>query len=270
MTTFPAFVYMLWGLSGVLTLTFGALGTVTIHGYLVWVSVLYNLVGTLIVFKLGRPLIGLNFEQQRREATFRFAAMDLRAHAEAVALYRGEQHQNSTLQRLFTAVLDNWYAIILRQKLLLWFTGGYNQAAVLLPLIVALPNYFRKVFLLGGLMQSIKAFTSVQDSLSFLVNAYTQIAEWRAISQRLITFVNHLHDAETEIETADKVVFNQHTQNQILVKRLSIKTPRKEPLLNNINTTFIHGHHYLIKGESGLGKSYFCAYAGWHLAVCRR
>lgn len=256
-TTFPAFVYILWTLSGVLTFSLGPLGVVHIHGYLVWVGLFYNLLGTLITFKIGRPLVALNFEQQHREATFRFAAMDLRSHAEPVALYRGEHHQRSILQRLFGGVLQNWYFIILRQKLLLWFTGGYNQAAVVLPLVVALPNYFGKVFLLGGLMQSIRAFTSVQDSLSFLVNAYTQIAQWKAICQRLTTFVNHLYDVETKAEKEDQVIFRRHHENKLIAKGVNIKTPLNEQLLNHINEEFIHGQDYLIKGVSGIGKSTF-------------
>lgn len=256
-TTFPAFVYILWTLSGVLTIPLGPLGSLHIYGYLVWVGILYNLIGTLIAFKIGLPLVRLNFEQQRREATFRFAATDLRLHAEHVALYRGEKHQSSILHFLFGGVLENWYFIILRQKLLLWFTASYNQAAVLLPLAVALPNYFGRVFLLGGLIQSIKAFTSVQDSLSFLVNSYTQIAQWRAISGRLITFLNHLDDAEKNAKKKNGVTFTQHQTNSMVIKDLTINTPREVLLLQNINEEFKYGQAYLIKGVSGIGKSTF-------------
>lgn len=256
-TTFPAFVYILWTLSGVLTLHLGFLGTVHIHGYLVWVGLLYNLIGTLITFKIGRPLVNLNFEQQQREATFRFSAIDLRSHAEQVAMYRGEHHQKSILNFHFMRVLENWYAIILRQKLLLWFTGGFNQAAVLLPLLVALPNYFGKVFLLGGLMQSIRAFASVQESLAYLINAYTSIAEWRATCQRLTTFVNHLNEAEMKAERFDHIVMTKQSENDIAIKNLVIKTPNDHVLLGNIDEQFIHGNSYVIKGESGIGKSTF-------------
>ena len=115
-TTFLAFIYVLWQLSGQLTIPLGRFGTFHISGYLVWVGVIYALFGTLLAFKIGRPLVPLNFEQQRREATFRFAAVDVRAHAENVALYRCEAHQQTVLNRLFDRVLGNWYMIILRQK----------------------------------------------------------------------------------------------------------------------------------------------------------
>jgi putative ATP-binding cassette transporter len=254
-TTFLAFIYILWQLSGVITLHLGWAGTYHVPGYLVWVGVLYALIGTMLTIKLGRPLIALNFEQQRREATFRYAAVDLRTHAENVALYHGEAQQHNILGRLFNRVLENWYSIILRQKTLLWFTAGYNQLSVVLPLLVALPNYFDKVFLLGGLIQSLSAFGRVQDSLSFLINSYTQIAQWQAVGQRLTTFVNHMGDAEDKAERQNKLTISRQDIDSIVSKNVSVKTPRDEILLQDINEEFKHGMHYLIKGVSGIGKS---------------
>lgn len=255
--TFLAFIYVLWQLSGDLSIHFGRLGTLHIPGYLVWVGLLYAFIGTFFTFKIGKPLVALNFEQQRREATFRFAAVDVRTHAENVALYKGEVHQKSILDRLFGRVLENWYFIILRQKLLLWFTAGYNQASVVLPLVVALPNYFDKVFLLGGLIQSIQAFNRVQDSLSFIVNAYPRIAAWQAVAQRLTTFINHISDAEERAQKENAVTLTREPENKIAVADMMIKTPRDEILFKNINEAFMHGQNYLLKGVSGIGKSTF-------------
>lgn len=255
-TTFFAFIFVLWKLSGDFHLDlFGR--TWHIPGYLMWVSIIYCLIGTLLTFKIGRPLIMLNFEQQRREASFRYAAVDLRTHSENVALYRGEHHQRSILDNLLEKVLGNWYQIILRQKKLIWFTSGFNQIAVLLPLAVALPNYFEKVFLLGGLMQTLQAFGQVQDSLAYLVNSYSQIALWQAIGRRLTTFLNHLADVEDSAERADHLAFQRHVDNSIVANQVSIQTPEEKNLLLNIDQKFTHGQHYVIKGPSGIGKSTF-------------
>ncbi len=255
-TTFFAFIYILWKLSGVMHVHIGGY-ILYIPGYLLWVGVLYAVFGSWITIKIGRPLVPLNFEQQSREATFRYAAIDLRSHAEHVALYRGEQHQSSILNRLFGRVLDNWYFIIMRQKLLLWFTAGYNQISVLLPLVAALPNYFEKVFLLGGLMQSLQAFGRVQDSLSYIVNSYTQIATWQAITRRLTTFLNHMNDADKHAIEENQLIFSKHKENSIYIKNVTIKTPRGEVLLTDINEIMQYGRHYLIIGPSGIGKSTF-------------
>ena len=254
--TFFAFIYILWKLSG--SIHFSIKGhEFNIRGYLVWVSVIYAAIGTYLTFKIGRPLVSLNFEQQRREANFRFGAIDLRSHAENVALYRGEEHQKTILERIFSGVLDNWYAIILRQKLLLWFTAGYNQISVLVPLVVALPNYFNKVFKLGGLIQTLAAFQRIQDALSFIVNSYTMIAEWQAVMRRLLTFLNHMYEVERDAVVKNKFFYSKNSQNKITVSDLVVNTPQGDNLLKNLNEEFFHGQNYLIRGASGIGKSTF-------------
>ncbi len=255
--TIFAFIYILWELSGILTIPLGSLGTWHVPGYLVWVAILYASIGTVLTFKIGRPLVMLNFEQQRREANFRFAAIDLRSHAEHVALYRGEHHQKNILQRIFSGVLENWYAIILRQKLLLWFTSGYNQVSVILPLVVALPNYFRKVFKLGGLIQTLSAFTRIQEALSFIVNSYTTIAEWQAVMRRLLTFLQHVYEVEQDALKKNNFQYNTTQKNNIGTKDITIFTPNGEKLLDKISEEFVHGQHYWVKGNSGIGKSTF-------------
>ncbi|MHB1946550.1 MAG: ABC transporter ATP-binding protein/permease [Gammaproteobacteria bacterium] len=255
--TIAAFIYILWKLSGIITIPLGRFGELHVPGYMVWVSIIYASIGSYFTFKIGRPLIKLNFEQQHREANFRYGAVDLRTHSENVALYRGEDHQNGVLTRMLYSLLDNWYMIILRQKLLLWFTGTYNQVSVLVPLAVALPNYFNKVFELGGLMQSMAAFDRIQGALSFLVNSYTRIAEWRAITQRLITFLNHIDDIEKEVESRDHFSIKQLSQDKIVAQNIQIQTPEGNGLLKNITTEFLQGKSYWLSGHSGIGKSTF-------------
>lgn len=255
--TLFAFIYILWKLSGTFVIPLGSLGALHIPGYLAWIGVIYATIGTYITFKIGQPLVPLNFEQQRLEANFRFAAIDLRTHAEHVALYRGESQQKKILDRLVERFLQNWYMIILRQKLLLWFTAGYNQIAILVPLAAALPNYFGKIFKLGGLQQTLRAFGEVQDALSFFVNSFTIIAEFRAVNQRLITFLNHIYEVEKNVKLEGHFEFHFNNENKIITKNVSIFTPRGTRLLENINETFIHGQNYLIKGASGIGKSTF-------------
>ncbi|MDX1900728.1 MAG: ABC transporter ATP-binding protein/permease [Gammaproteobacteria bacterium] len=255
--TFFTFIYILWSLSGVLKIPLGHFGTIQIHGYLVWVVVIYTIIGTIITLKIGRPLTELNFQQQRKEANFRFAAIDLRVHAEHVALYRGEEQQRSSLLKMFMRVFDNWYQIILRQKKLLWFTAGFNQTSVMLPLLVVMPNYFSKVFRLGGFMQALRAFGLVQDSLAFIVNSYTTIAEWRAVVRRLTTFINHMNELGQDTTTRNHFKYHEISEDKIIAKHVNLKTPHGEIMLKDINEELIHGHHYWIRGDSGLGKSTF-------------
>jgi putative ATP-binding cassette transporter len=253
--TIVFFIFVLWGLSGTIDVSLGHFGVWHVPGYLVWVGILYSIIGTWVAFKIGYPLVSLNFEQQRREANFRFAAIDLRAHSENIALYRAEPDQNTALKGIFSGVLGNWYNIILRQKLLLWFTQSYNQIAVVLPLAVVFPRYFTKVIKLGGLIQALNAFGRLQDALAFFVNSYTIIAEWQAMMRRLITFLKHMYDVEEDAQAHNHFVFVKEEKNQIEVKNVSINTPKSEPLLSQVNISLEHGKNYIIKGESGIGKS---------------
>lgn len=257
-TTIFAFIYILWSLSGTLHLNLGVLGQYKISGYLVWVGVSYAIIGTLITFKIGRPLINLNFEQQKREAYFRVVATDLRMNAENIALYNGEMAEKNILNKKFNQVVDNYFAIILRQKLLLWFTAGYRQSSVILPLLVVLPNYLNKVFMLGGLMQAIKAFDNVQTELSFLILSYTSIAEWQAINQRLTSFLNHLNASATHAKAQQvKIITTQNSGNYLQTEDIKLFAPNNKLLLQNISITFDGGKKYLLTGKSGIGKTTF-------------
>ena len=56
----------------------------------------YALLGTVVTFGVfGKPLIGLNFQQLRREADFRFSLIRIRENAEAIAFYRGEARESA-------------------------------------------------------------------------------------------------------------------------------------------------------------------------------
>src|SRR6185437_1975005 len=99
----------------------------------------------------------------------------LRENAESVAFYRGEEREYGVFDRRFGRVVANWWDIIRRRKKLTWLTASYGQIAVFVPMIAAMPQYFAKSIQLGGVMQIISAFGSVQDSLSYIVSSYTDI-----------------------------------------------------------------------------------------------
>src|SRR5207253_5127059 len=88
----------------------------------------------------------------------------------------------------FLNVVNNWLAIMTRQKRLTFLTAGYNQASIIFPFIVVSPAYFAGHIQLGALTQTASAFNSVQTALSFFVDTYVRIAEWRAVIERLSGF----------------------------------------------------------------------------------
>src|SRR3977135_3532040 len=180
--TLISFVAILWGLSGTLTIPGSS---IRLPVYLVWASFLYALAGPCITAWIGRPLVRLNFDQQRYEADFRFNLVRFRENTEGVALYRGEADALPAFRARFSAGVKNWWGIMRQRKRLTAFTAGYAQAAIIFPFVVAAPRYFRGEIPLGGLVQTASAFGQVQDALSYIVSSYTELAEWRAVVERL-------------------------------------------------------------------------------------
>ena len=185
--TLVSFIGILWALSGPLTIPlYGR--TLTVPAYLVWAAILYALAGSALTHWIGRPLVRLNARQQRTEADFRFGLVRLRENAEEVALYGGEAMEHRGLSQRFAAIVENWWQLLRAQKRLTWFTAGYGQAASVFPILVAAPRYFSGAIQLGVLMQIVSAFSRVQDALSWFVDSYGSLAEWKASVDRLLTF----------------------------------------------------------------------------------
>jgi putative ATP-binding cassette transporter len=258
--TLVAFIGILWGLSGSLTIPIGA--GWTIPGYMVWAALLYATVGTWLTNLIGRPLVGLNFDQQRYEADFRFGLVRFRENAEGVALYRGEADELRSFRDRFAAVVDNWWGIMRRQKRLTWFTAGYGQAAVIFPFVVAGPRYFRGEIPLGGLMQIASAFGQVQDSLSFIITAYPDLAQWRSVVQRLVGFERALARMRADA-ASDGVRRSPGAGEALALDRVDLRLPGGRPLVESAALDFQPGDSALISGPSGVGKStLFRAIAG--------
>jgi vitamin B12/bleomycin/antimicrobial peptide transport system ATP-binding/permease protein len=258
--TLVAFIGILWGLSGSLTIPIGA--GWTIPGYMVWAALLYATVGTWLTNLIGRPLVGLNFDQQRYEADFRFGLVRFRENAEGVALYRGEADELRSFRDRFAAVVGNWWGIMRRQKRLTWFTAGYSQAAVIFPFVVAGPRYFRGEIPLGGLMQIASAFGQVQDSLSFIISAYPDLAQWRSVVQRLVGFERALARMRADA-ASDGVLRSPGAGEALALDRVDLRLPGGRPLVESATLDFQPGDSALISGPSGVGKStLFRAIAG--------
>jgi len=250
--TLISFVAILWGLSGTLTLPGSS---IRVPGYLVWVALLYALAGTWLTDWIGRPLVGLNFDQQRYEADFRFNLVRFRENAEGVALYHGEADELRTFRDRFDSIVRNWWGIMRQQKRLTWLTAGYGQAAVIFPLTVVAPRFFRGQILLGGLMQTAAAFGQVQDSLSFIVSSYTDIAAWRAVVERLAGFSRAIELAHTPAAPKAGIHHPDGNGGGLIVDRVELDLPGGQPLITNVSLSLGCGESALLSGPSGVGKS---------------
>ena len=251
--TLASFVTILWTLSGALTIPLGAL-SIEIPGYMVFAALIYAVGGTLFTRWIGNPLIRLNFDQQRYEADFRFSMVRLRENAENVAFYGGEAREFDTFKTRFGRIVGNWWGIIRRRKKLTWFTTSYSQLAIIFPFVVAAPRYFNKTIQLGGLMQISSAFNQVQDSLSFIITSYTEIAEYQSVVQRLSGFSERMQGIAAE-NSAPQPIEVERRGAGVEVDMLDLNLPDGQLLRPNISLAAGRGEALLITGASGLGKS---------------
>ena len=261
--TLVSFVVILWTLSAAAPLhLFGA--SFTIPGYLVWAALLYAAVGTTLTHLIGWPLVSLNFRQQRFEADFRFNLVRVRENSEQIALLGGEPAERERLLDRFGYVVGNFMQIMQRTKKLTFLTSGYTQISIVFPFIVISPAYFAGAVQLGGLMQTASAFTSVQTALSFFVNAYRSLAEWRAVIARLDGF-NIAAERARAAATAPQAiaVWTREGRDRVEIDDLLVRLPQGTPLVAAADIAIAAGERVLLTGPSGSGKStLFRAIAG--------
>ena len=253
--TLGSFILVLWSLSGPVTV----LG-VEIPGYMVWVALIYALLGTWLAHLIGRPLIALNFSQQRLEADFRYALVRLRENTEGIALYGGEADEKRGLTQRFSKLMLNWWDIMRATKRLTFFTAGYGQVASIFPIVVAAPAYFAGRLPLGGLIQTSSAFGQVQGALSWFVENYGKLTEWRATVERLTGFTQAVAKA-CEADSGPKA--SKGSAEGLAMRDVTLKLPDGRVLLSGAEMDVAPGEAVLINGPSGSGKStLFRAIAG--------
>jgi len=247
--TLGSFVGILWTLSG--GFAFSLQGSAyVIPGFMVWMAVLYSLAGSVITHYIGRPQIALNFQQQQVEADFRHRMVRVREYSESIALDRGEKVEQAQLELRFGRVLGNYLALIQAQKRLVWFTSFFGQAAVVFPFLVAAPRFFSGAIQLGELMQISSAFGQVQGALGWFVDSYSNLASWRATTDRLTSF-------DAALKSIAPVTQDGATPADMAVRAsdLQVALPTGAVLLAHTQLQAGAGDTVLLTGPSGSGKS---------------
>lgn len=179
-----AFTGILWGLSAPLTVA-----GIEVPRAMVFAVYVYVLIATWIAFRLGQPLIRLNFLNEKFTANFRYALMRLRENAENIAFYQGAQVERGTLLGRFFTLIGNAWALVFRNLKFSGFNLGVSQVAVVFPFILQAPRFFSGAIKLGDVMQTAQAFGQVQDS-SFFRESYDTFAQYRATLDRLTGFLD--------------------------------------------------------------------------------
>lgn len=251
LTSLGAFVIILWQLSGSLDIPLGDT-VLSVPGYMVFVTLLYSFIGTYFSHKVGKKLISLNYDQQRYEADFRFSMVRVRENSESIAFYGGETPEKQNFQDRFKMVIQNFWGLMKRTKLLNFYINGYSQLAIIVPILMIAPKYFEGNLQLGGLIQTISAFGRVQDALSYFVDAYASIAQYVAVIRRLGGFTQHMEEAD---RLQSSIRTERISGNSLVLQKLRVQLPDGKDLTQELSLAIPQGKNLLITGNSGCGKS---------------
>jgi putative ATP-binding cassette transporter len=239
------FTLILWQLSGPLTvLGFEIPRAMTLIAYV------YVILATVVAFRLGRPLIRLNFLNELLRASFRYALVRLRDNSESIAFHRGERVERATLGSRFSAVIANAWSIVFRTLKFNGFNLAVDQSSVVVTLIAQAPRYFAGQVTYGDIAQSSQAFDQVFNSLSFFRNAYDTFAGYRAVLIRL----TGLLDADAEARALPSVSLEEGGDG-VQVRDLTVRLPDGQVLVDDLDLSLASGASLFVTGPSGSGKT---------------
>ena len=156
---------------------------------MVYFLVGYALFGTLVTtLVFGRPLVGLNFRQLRREADFRFGLVRIREHAEPIAFSHGELDEAERVKGRFEAVFANWRRLIRTQFGLNLFQYAFSFLTLVLPSAIIASRVLSGELEVGRAVQAGGAFTAILAAMTVVVEHFEGLSRLSAGVDRLYGF----------------------------------------------------------------------------------
>ncbi len=236
---------------------------IIVPGLPFWVALIYSVVGTWITHLIGKPLIKLDFVQEKREADFRFTLARLREYGEQVSLLRGERAELARIGNRFNEVITNFFALVKANLKLSTFTSSYFQANVVVPYLIVAPAYFAGKLQLGQMTQTAQAFGRVEGAMTFFIARYTAIAAYKAVVDRLNTFDAAIDAARAAGRSHPRIDVEASEARDMTLERMSLGLPSGATIVQQATLAFRKGERALLTGPSGSGKStLFRAIAG--------
>jgi len=253
LATLVSFAGLLWSLSGDWPLRIGRT-ELRIPGLMMWVAFVYAGIATWITHRAGRRLVPINFDRLRFEADFRFTLVRFRESAAAVALSRGEAREQERALDGFSQIVRNWWELIRAQRNLALLTISIGQANVAIPLLLAAPGYFLGRLTLGSVAQTGIAYAQVSSALTWFVNAYQELAQWRASIERLFTLGDAIDDTQAQLARAGVAIVSTDDP-ELRLRELCLALPNGRVLLERASASIAPGDRVVVLGPSGAGQT---------------
>lgn len=252
--TTSALSFLLTILSSIITLFSFTAILYSISTALVVTLIVYSVFGTVATIWFGKRLIGLNFNQLRKEADFRYSLVHVRKNTESIAFYQGEEKEANEIKRRFLEAFQNFNILIGWQRNLGFLTTGYNYFVVIIPSLVIAPLYFAGKVQFGVITQADLAFSQVLAALSLIVSSFDTLSAFIAQINRLGQF-NEALEAPKDI-TVPAARIESVVETRIALENVTLLTPQFErTLVKDLTVSLAPGHGLLIAGQSGAGKS---------------
>jgi peptide/bleomycin uptake transporter len=147
---------------------------------LVYVAILFALLGTVVLALIGIKLPGLEYNNQRVEAAYRKELV----HAED-DINRGSP---PVVKDLFNQVRNNYFRLFFHYMYFDVAKYSYLQFGVIMPYIALGSTVVAGIITLGVMQQIVRAFGRVEMSFQFLVRNWGTIVELISVYKRLRAF----------------------------------------------------------------------------------
>ncbi|MBO9859400.1 SbmA/BacA-like family transporter, partial [Xanthomonas sp. A1809] len=163
-----AYSTVLWSLGGALRLSWNS-SLISLPNGTFWATWTVLIIFIVAMFLVGRPLVKLNVERQRKEADYRFAMANIRMNAEQVALYDGARAEAGRLNSLFNRIVLNWRSIMIATAGMIAVVMFYQR---LVGLGMNMPGYVR--YMRGEIDYG--QFTQIGAAVMAIANALSWFA----------------------------------------------------------------------------------------------
>lgn len=233
-----------------------------IPDYMFWAVIVYTLIGSVAIHFIGRRLVKINVLRERYNADFRYHLIRAREYAEGISFLQGDAHHLRGARHFFTIIRANWYHYMHRIKALGFSQTIYAQVGIIFPVIVAVPRYFSGQITFGAIMQVLRAFGELRESLSWFIDNYSTWAELRGSSTRIFNLdkdlnrVDQLH-AQSNLHVAVNNVGGVALTHATLARPQKTEDGRLSelPQVVDLDWQITQGERWLVTGASGSGKS---------------
>ena len=144
-----------------------------------------------------------------------------------------------------------------RQTHLVGFIAGYAKISTVFPTLIVTPAYLSGAITLGTLVQAALAFQQMEGAFAYCISAYSKIAEWKAVMDRIAQF----DTATTGEDSIDHPMAQVNVapaaagDARLCFDDLSLKLQNGETILHLPELALARGERLLVTGPSGAGKS---------------